>query len=414
MGKKWSIHWAWIILATCFVNLFINYSIRLGYAVVLPEMIRTLGFSRTAGGSIYNAYLFTYMAVTPLTGYLTDRLGARPVIAICSLLLGLGVLLMGTVSTLWTACLFYGIAGLGATGMWTPIITVVQRWFAPQRRGLALGILSTGYGLGFATIGAAFPWIVAQYSWRYTWHFLGMGALAMVFFNGLFLKSAPESSGWVPWGGERESSLTHNTGEQPHEKTFSFSVVFRDLRFWLIGLSYFCIAYSVYGITTFMVDYAKYQMGLPLEKASLLATVHGLAQIIGVLTILPLSDYLGRKKTIIISNAFIAVCLAGILFAGNSWVALFILMGVFAFFYGATFPVYGACAGDYFPRGVMGTVIGAWTPFYGLGAVLVHWVTGILRDKTGIYDDAFMICIVTALLAIFLIFPLKKTEAEIT
>jgi sugar phosphate permease len=410
--EKAGIHWAWIILATCFVNLFINYSIRLGYAVVLPEMIRTLDFTRTAGGSIYNAYLFTYMTVTPLAGYLTDRLGARPVITICSLFLGLGVLLMGTVNTLWMACLFYGIAGLGATGMWTPIITVVQRWFSPHRRGLALGILSTGYGLGFATIGAAFPLIVAQYSWRYAWFFLGAGALAMVLFNGLLLKSDPESSGWLPWGGERKSSSSSNRGVEPTKKTVSISVALRDLRFWLIGLSYFCIAYSIYGITTFMVDYAKYQLGLPLEKASLLATVHGLAQIMGVLTLLPLSDYLGRKRTIIILNAAIAACLAGILFAGTSWVALFSLVGLFAFFYGAIFPVYGACAGDYFPREVMGTVIGAWTPFYGVGAVLVHWVTGILRDRTGIYDYPFMICTGMALFAILLIFPLKKPKQK--
>jgi sugar phosphate permease len=412
LEKKLGIHWAWIILATCFVNLFINYSIRLGYAVILPEMIRTLDFSRTAGGSIYNAYLFTYMAITPLTGYLTDRLGARPVITICSLFLGLGVLFMGTVNTLWMACLFYGIAGLGATGMWTPIITVVQRWFSPHRRGLALGILSTGYGLGFATIGAAFPFIVAQYSWRYAWFFVGGGALAMVLFNGLLLKSDPESSGWLPWGKERISSSSNNTGVEPPEKTVSISIALRDLKFWLVGLSYFCIAFSVYGITTFMVDYAKYQIGLPLEKASLLATVHGLAQIMGVLTLLPLSDYLGRKRTIIILNASITACLAGILLAGDSWVALFSLVGVFAFFYGAIFPVYGACAGDYFPREVMGTVIGAWTPFYGLGAVLVHWVTGILRDRTGIYDYPFMICTLTALFAILLIFPLKKPEQK--
>ena len=410
--QRIGIHWAWIILATCFVNLFINYSIRLGYAVVLPEMIRTLDFSRTAGGSIYNAYLFTYMAVTPLTGYLTDRLGARPVITICSLFLGLGVLLMGTVNTLWMACLFYGIAGLGATGMWTPIITVVQRWFSPNRRGLALGILSTGYGLGFATIGAAFPLIVAHYSWRYAWFFLGGGALAMVLFNGLFLKSDPESSGWAPWGRGPKSSPTPGTAVEPSEKAISISVALRDLRFWLIGLSYFCIAYSVYGITTFMVDYAKYQIGLPLDKASLLATVHGLAQIMGVLTLLPLSDYLGRKRTIILLNTFIAACLAGILIAGNSWLALFGLVGVFAFFYGAIFPVYGACAGDYFPREVMGTVIGAWTPFYGVGAILVHWITGILRDRTGIYDYPFIICTVMALLAILLIFPLKKSKQE--
>ena len=93
---------------------------------------------------------------------------------------------------------------------------------------------------------------------------------------------------------------------------------------------------------------------------------------------------------------------------------LFGLVGVLAFFFGAIFPIYGACAGDYFPREVMGTVIGAWTPFYGLGAIMVHWVTGILRDQTGVYDHAFSICIATALFAILLISPLKKAQTEIT
>lgn len=408
-GRK-SIHWAWIILATCFVNLFINYSIRLGYGVVLPEMIRTLGFGRAAGGSIINAYFFSYISLTPITGYLTDRLGARRVITTCSLILGLGGLLMGTVNTLWMACLFYAIAGLGATGMWAPVITVVQRWFSPHRRGLALGILSTGYGLGFATMGAAFPWVVNHYNWRYAWYFLGIGALVMVLFNGLLLRSEPESSGYLPWGTRSVSSSKNTSDVEVQKKSGSFSMVFRNIRFWLIGLSYLCIAYSLYGITTFMVDYAKYQMDLPLERASLLATVHGLAQIVGVLTILPLSDYLGRKRTIIISNAFITACLTGILFAGKSWAALFGLVGVLALFYGATFPIYGACAGDYFPREVMGTVIGAWTPLYGVGAISVHWITGILRDKTGIYDHAFIICTGMALIGLLLICPLKKTD----
>ena len=62
MGKKAAFHWAWIILGTCFVNLFINYSVRLGYGVVLPEMIKDLGFSRTAGGTIFNAYFFSQLA----------------------------------------------------------------------------------------------------------------------------------------------------------------------------------------------------------------------------------------------------------------------------------------------------------------------------------------------------------------
>ena len=412
MEKKVSFHWAWVILATCFVNLFINYSVRLGYGVVLPEMIRTLGFSRAAGGSIYNAYLFSYIALTPLTGYLTDRFGARRVITSCCLILGLGVLLMGTINTLWMACLFYAIAGLGATGMWAPVITVVQRWFSPNRRGLALGILSTGYGLGFATMGVAFPWIVHHFNWRYAWYFLGAGALAMVLVNGLLLRSDPENSGYIPWGQMNESSSISETDAITHTKSNPLSLVFKNIRFWLIGLSYFTISYSLYGITTFMVDYARYQIGLPLEKASLLATVHGFSQIVGVLTILPLSDYLGRKRAIIISNSFITACLIGILFIGNSWGMLFILVGIMALFYGATFPLYGACAGDYFPRDVMGTVIGAWTPLYGLGAILVHWVTGILRDTTGIYDHAFIINAAMAAAGLFLICLVKKSEVH--
>ena len=61
------------------------------------EIIRDLNINRTASGSIYNAYFLSYISLTPVMGYLTDRVGGRPVIAFCSLMLGLGALLMGTV-----------------------------------------------------------------------------------------------------------------------------------------------------------------------------------------------------------------------------------------------------------------------------------------------------------------------------
>jgi len=160
-----------------------------------------------------------------------------------------------------------------------------------------------------------------------------------------------------------------------------------------------------------MVDYAKYQLGLPLGKASFLATIHGICQIVGVLTILPLSDYLGRKRTIIISSSFITACLIGIILSGDSWIMLYVLIGIMAVFYGVTFPMYGACAGDYFPKEVIGTVIGAWTPFYGAGAILVHWISGVLRDTTGSYDQAFMINAIMAALGIVLICAVKKKQA---
>jgi sugar phosphate permease len=402
------VHWAWIILATCFVNLFISYSVRLGYGVVLPEMIRALGINRTAGGSIFNAYLFSYIALTPLTGFLTDRFGGRRVITVCALILGTGVLLMGTINSLFPACAFYAVVGLGATGMWTPVITLVQRWFAADRRGLALGILSTGYGLGFAAMGILTPWIVNHFSWRHFWYFLGVGALAMVVADGVLLRSSPGPEGYSPWGQKEVIQPKGSDRKDRPEKT-DLSRIFKEKTFWIIGLSYLCISYGLYGITTFMVDYARYQLELPLEKASLLATIHGIFEVVGVLTILPLSDYIGRKRTIIISNAAVTACSIGIFLIGDSWVMLCALIGVMGVFYGVTFPVYGACAGDYFSEEVMGTVIGAWTPFYGSGAILVHWASGMLRDTTGTYDAAFLINAWMAALAVVLMSTVKKT-----
>ena len=412
MRQKKFFHWAWIILAICFLNLLINYSVRLGFGVVLPEMIRTLGFGRTAGGTIYNSLLIVYVSLAPFTGYMTDRLGARRVITACTLFLGLGTMLMGTVQNFWQACLFFAITGLGSSGIWVPVLTLVQRWFAKHRRGLAMGVVSTGYGLGFAAIGAVFPWIVAYLNWRYAWFFLGGMALVTVFINGFLLRSDPKSSGLEPWG-HREAG-----GMQAVEKTLakeplSPKILMQDSRFWIIGFSYFAITYSCYGITTFMVDYAKYQLELPLEKAAYLATLHGFGQVAGVLTVLPLSDFFGRKKTIVVSSAFIMASLVGVMLVGSSWSLLYVCIGCLGIFYGAIWPTFGLCAGDYFPPEAIGTVVGAWTPFYGAGAVAANWVTGILRDTTGVYDHAIIIFIGTAAASVVLMSLVRKPALQI-
>jgi sugar phosphate permease len=405
--KQPRLHWAWVILGICFGILFVNYSVRLGYGVVMPEMIRTLGFGRAASGTIYNSYLFAYITITPFAGYLTDRLGARRVITVCLLILGIGTLLMGTSQNLWQACLFFAITGLGSSGIWTPVLTVMQRWFAHHRRGLAMGLVSTGYGIGFATMGAVFPWIVANFNWRFAWFFLGSMAFLMVLVSGILLRSDPESSGLKPWGRQEAGDIKANsTGAE--KKQIPLKTIFTNLQFWLIGCSYFAITYSCYGITTFMVDYAKYQLGMPLEKAAFLATVHGFGQIVGVLTVLPISDFLGRKKTILISNIAFTAAITGVLLTGDAWTTLSILIGCLGVFYGATFPVYGLLAGDYFPRESIGTVVGAWTPFYGGGAIFVHWVTGILRDTTGIYNQGFIIFIITGTISVLLMSLVRK------
>jgi sugar phosphate permease len=419
--RRKGLHWAWVILAVCFVDLFINYSIRLGFGVVLPEMIRSLDLNRTQGGAIYNFYLAAYLCLTPFTGNLTDRFGARRVITLFCFVLGAGTLLMGAVESFWTASVFFALAGAGASAMWTPVITVVQKWFGKKRRGMALGILSTGYGLGFATTGWLFPVLVSSFSWRFCWYVLGAWALIMVLVNGFFLRSGPEDLQMSPWGEEGDDHHLGSGGDlnrkgsvrdlQPTEEG-RYGEIFRSSRFWIIGASYSLIACALYIVTTFMVDYANVELGLSFKEASFLATIHGLSQVVGVLTIPILSDRIGRRLTLMGSNVFIALGILGVIATAKGIPILFASIALFGIFYGITWPMYGACGGDYFRKEVMGTVIGAWTPFYGLGAIVAHFVSGRIRDITQSFQLAFWLAILFALVAAFLMQRVKRPDEE--
>lgn len=400
-------HWAWVILTVTFFDLFVNYSIRLGYSLVIPEMIRDLSLSRTAAATIYNAYFLVYIAVSPLSGFFCDRFGARRVITVCLLILGAGTLLMGRAQDLASASLAFAVAGLGASGMWAPCVTVVQRWFTPQRRGLALGIMTAGSSLGLACVGIFLPFIVANLTWRYSWYFLGFAALIMVAVNALLLRNSPADMKAFPLGGEGGQTLDSPPGPLPKG---SLALIFRQQSFWLIGFSYCFIAFALYGVTTFVVDYAQNILGVPQARASQLGTIQGLAQVVGLLVIMPLSDYLGRRTTIVISNSVITAGMVALVVLGNNWPALCVIMGVLAVFYGMTFAIYVATVADYFPRELMGTIIGIWTPFYGSGAIAAHWMSGILRDHTGGYFYPFCICAAAAALSLALIIAVKKPD----
>jgi sugar phosphate permease len=404
---KQRLHWGWIILAICFINLFVNYAIRNGFGVTLPEMIRSLELNRTQGGIIFNFYFAAYMCLTPLTGTLTDRFGARRVITLFCILLGIGTFLMGTAVSFWTACIFFAIAGAGASAMWTPVVAVVQKWFAPRRRGMALGLISIGPGLGYAIIGYVFPLLVNVSSWRLCWYVLGAAALMAVLLNGIFLRSGPEELGMTPWG-DRSTIPTDHYPEDSIKKV-RYGKVFRSSHFWIIGISYFFMSCAVYMMMTFLVDYANMELGFAYEKASFFATIHGLSQLLGVLTIPILSDRIGRKLTLMGTNMVIALSILGIITSGKSFLGLYLSIGILGISYGAIWPLYGACVGDYFEKEVIGTVFGAWTPFYGLGAISALFIGGKIRDVTHSFHVAFYLAAACAVVAAFLMLRVRKS-----
>ena len=408
-GKSESgIHWAWVVLGSSFMTLFITYSIRIGaYSVLLPEMIRDFQITKAEGGMIKSAFSLTYLLLAPLMGWLTDRIGGRKVISLFGLFLGGGTFLMGSAKNLPMAIFYYCLVGVGAAATWVPIVTLIQNWFGEKKRGLALGILSPSYGIGFGLMGVILPVIVSQYHWRFGWFSLGLAGLLLVFVNGMLLRDHPGKMGLSPWG---ELVNGENRGIIPSSPRMDYVGVLKKGPFWIIGLSYLLISYGSYTVVDFIVTYGVMELNIPYSIASLFITIIALSGVIGGFLLMTLSDMIGRKKSLMIIQSLVALGIVFILIVGDRVPFLVVGLGWFGFLYGAIWPMYGACARDYFPKEMTGAAFGGMTIFYGVGAMISPVLTGHLADLTGTFQWSFGLGASAALIAALFIGFIREGE----
>src|ERR1044071_5149129 len=85
----------------------------------------------------------------PLSGWMIDKHGPRILMTIAGVLCGLGWAGLGQAPTLTMLYVFYAMAGFGAAMVYCGSIGVALKWF-PDKRGLASGCITAGFGMGSA------------------------------------------------------------------------------------------------------------------------------------------------------------------------------------------------------------------------------------------------------------------------
>jgi len=404
------IHWAWVILSVSFLTVFTTYSIRLSYGILMPEMIGTLEIRKAEAGAIASSFYVSYTVFAPLVGFLADRMSARKLIVFFCLIQGIGTLLMGGSSSLWQACLFFSIVGAGSSAMWTPVVTLVQRWFGVKRRGAVLGILAVSYAIGYGVMGLLLPPLVKEYGWRSCWFLLSLLAFAMVPLNGVFLRTKPGDLNLPPWEEDsRPASVSISPGLPP-------KVPYRELlrlhNLWIGGMAYFFTGFSAYVVNIFIVTYANLELRFPFAQSAGLASFIAFSGIPGALVIPGLSDYLGRKKCLVLLNLGFSAATLLLVWAGNNWPGLVAAACLYGIIYTSTWPMYAAAGADFFPPGTTGSVLGFWTIFFGIGLILAPTVGGAIADWRGTFVPAFFLAAGTGTVAAFFVSHFRKIEAS--
>jgi len=172
----------WLIVAVSSIGLFLHFGSLLvnAFGVMLTTLCDEFHWSRAQVSLAFTLATLSAMVTMPLTGWLTDRFGARRPILVCSALFGALYALLALLTPhlwhLYALFLLLGLVGPGTSAV--PHASLISRWFA-ERRGLALGFAMCGTAVGGVVWPSATQSLMDRFGWRNAYAFSG-GAVLLI------------------------------------------------------------------------------------------------------------------------------------------------------------------------------------------------------------------------------------------
>jgi benzoate transport len=160
-----------------------------------PGILAEWGLTRAALGIVLSMELIGMAAGSLFLGGVADRIGRRPTMLGCLVVMALGMFMVTTVTSLVQLSVWRVVTGLGIGGMLAAINAVAAEHSNARRRNLSVSLMAIGYPIG-AVLGGM---VVAQLlkdggNWRSIFYF-GSGVTAT--FIPLVYFFVPETVSWL-------------------------------------------------------------------------------------------------------------------------------------------------------------------------------------------------------------------------
>lgn len=411
--RKERLYYGWVVIFTCLFIGIISFGIRYSYGVFFKSLEQDFGWSRALTSGFFSVYMLLCCMFAMLGGWVLDRYGPKVVVVQMGVFTGLSLILTSFAGSLWQLFISYSfLLAVGTGPAYTMVMATASNWFA-RRRGLAVGIVGSGSGLGILIIAPIAARLISSYSWQTTYFIFGLLALFAITPGALLLRKPPPVIAELTGIKDLAKSNLTISSKPPLNEQEDYSLIraARTKNFWLIFFVWVLYSLCLHIVLTHLVPHAIDTGISPLRAAAILTLLGG-ASVPGRTLMGRVSDSIGRKQAGIISALFMAGAML-LLMAGSSLWILYLFGIVFGLFYGAIDPPTIALVGDIFGVRHIGMIMGALVVGWSAGAAIGPALAGYIFDAGGSYAFAFLAGAAAMVIVAVLIFLMKRPEYKI-
>ena len=383
------------------------------FSVFLTAWLEQWPVSRAFLSGVFSLSFLMYGLASVAMGYLADRFGFRRAIALGGFIMGAGCILCSFVQSVWVLYLSWGLAvGIGVGSSYSPTATAVSRWFV-RKKGLCVGLVVSGLGLGTVIYPPLFESIMARWGWRTAAVVLGLVVWVVYFACTLIIRGDPAAKNLVPLGlenphGQADGSSLKGAVSGQGAASLTLSQAARTRSMWLLFVIH---GLWVLGMSMSMVHLVPYaiDLGVPSATAALMLALVGGLSVAGRVVLAVVIEKLGTKWSLVCLMFIQAGSMLLLTFEGSENV-LWCFTVLFGFTYGGLASVFPLATSEYFGLKNMGSIFGVVLLGATLGGTAGPTLAGGIFDMTRAYHLAFLSAFSAMIIGGLLPFLLKPAQ----